>query len=134
HRPTARQSAGEPTYRGLGISYARRLGDAVDPAPLLFGRETAEGWRPQGADRLIRGDGNLTVIGCGRRFAAQRDSLIADDVGTHGWGILIDPAGGAGHPTHALFSDPNHPLPDKLLALLSHTPAWNCLNPAPLAA
>jgi predicted acyl esterase len=33
----ARQSAGEPKRRGLGASQARRLGDAIDPATLLFG-------------------------------------------------------------------------------------------------
>jgi len=29
---------------------------------------------------LIRGDGNLAVIECRRRLAAQRDSVAADDI------------------------------------------------------
>src|SRR6266850_2091414 len=37
-RTTARQSAGEPKHRGLAMSYARRLGDAIDPTTLLLGR------------------------------------------------------------------------------------------------
>jgi hypothetical protein len=41
-RRTARQSAGKPKHRGLGFSQARRLGDAVDPAALLFGRGKSE--------------------------------------------------------------------------------------------
>src|ERR1700731_5110131 len=41
-RATARLSAGEPKYRGLEVSQVRRLGDAVDPAALLFGRGESE--------------------------------------------------------------------------------------------
>jgi hypothetical protein len=41
-RPTARQSAGEPTHRGLRASCARRLSDTVDPAALLFSRGNTE--------------------------------------------------------------------------------------------
>src|SRR5215475_2025464 len=37
-RAVARQRAGERTHRGLWASWARRLGDTVDPTPLLFGR------------------------------------------------------------------------------------------------
>src|ERR1700730_15705501 len=37
-----RQIAGEPKYRGLEVSQVRRLGDAVDPAALLFGRGESE--------------------------------------------------------------------------------------------
>src|SRR5262249_43730308 len=32
------RGAGERTHRGLWASWARRLGDTVDPTPLLFGR------------------------------------------------------------------------------------------------
>src|SRR6516164_4123786 len=39
---TARQSAGEPRDRGLAVSYACRLGDAVDAAAFLFGRSEGE--------------------------------------------------------------------------------------------
>src|SRR6202030_572511 len=41
-RRTARQSAGEPKRRELGVSQDRRLGNAVDPAALLFGRGKSE--------------------------------------------------------------------------------------------
>jgi hypothetical protein len=41
-RRTARQSAGEPKHRGLAMSYARRLGDAINPATLLFGRSESQ--------------------------------------------------------------------------------------------
>src|SRR4029077_6984171 len=41
-RTTARQSAGEPKHRGVGVSQARWLGDAVDPAALLLGRGKSE--------------------------------------------------------------------------------------------
>src|SRR6516165_3740965 len=49
---------------------------------------------------LVRGDGNLAVIDCGRRLAAQRDSVIADDVDPHGSVLLIDPGGGAASDPH----------------------------------
>src|SRR5271169_3892032 len=41
-RTTARQSTGEPKRHGLEVSQARRLGDPVDPATLLFGRGKSE--------------------------------------------------------------------------------------------
>src|SRR6516164_10173710 len=182
---TTRQSAGEPKHRGWEVSYARRLGDAVDPAAVLFGRGNSEpelllqgsredaangmtlpagharhlvnrcplgltqhcnhhillrgalrtglrlrvrqhfDCRPQlidqrvavanlpslwdarqsvpqrqqrlGAERgsvqlLVRCNGYLAVIDCRRRLAAQRDSVVADDIDAHEWGLLIDPA------------------------------------------
>src|SRR6202040_3425372 len=185
---TARQSAGEPKYRGLEISYARRLGDAVDPAALLFGRgksepelflqgareDAANGMtlpagharhlvdrcpfgqtqhrnhhvllrrglrvglrlgvrqgldcRPQLIDQriavanflslfdagqsvpqrqqplaaksgsvqlLVGCNGNLAVIDCRRRLAAQRDSVVADDINAHEWGAPDRPGGGS---------------------------------------
>src|SRR6516165_3081642 len=45
-----------------------------------------------GVQFLVRRDGNLAVIDCGRRLAAQRDSIIANDVDAHGWVLLVDPA------------------------------------------
>src|ERR1700739_2967754 len=41
---------------------------------------------------LARGDDHLALIRCGRRLAAQPDSVIADYVNAHGWVLLIDPA------------------------------------------
>ena len=34
----------------------------------------------------------LALIHCGRRFAVERDSVIANDVDAHRWVLLIDPA------------------------------------------
>src|ERR1700730_3864054 len=53
--------------------------------------------QPLGAERgrvqfLIRGDGNLAVIECRQRLAAQRDSVTADDIDAHEWVFLCDPA------------------------------------------
>src|SRR5438045_4186234 len=46
--------------------------------------------------------------------------------------LLIDPAAAAaGDPTHALFADQSHSIPDNLVALLGAVRAWNCsLNTA----
>src|SRR4029077_12876758 len=58
-RRTARQSAGEPKQRGLEISYARRLGDAINPATLLLGRSEGQpelflqGSREDAANRMM---------------------------------------------------------------------------------
>src|SRR6516162_7875698 len=39
---------------------------------------------------------------------------------------LLTPAGGAaGDPTHALFANQSHSIPDNLVALLGHSRAWN---------
>ena len=46
-------------------------------------------WR--GVQFLVRSDGNLALIHCARRFAAQRDSVIGDDVDAHEWVLLIYP-------------------------------------------
>ena len=61
------------------------------------GQSVPQRQQPLGAERgrlqlLIRGDGNLAVIDCRRRLAAQRDSVAADDVDAHEWVSLFDPA------------------------------------------
>jgi len=59
----------------------------------------------RGVQFLFRRDGNLAVIDCGWRLAAQRDSIIANNVDAHGWGLLVDPAATAsGDPTLTLSS------------------------------
>jgi hypothetical protein len=45
-----------------------------------------------GVQFLLRRDDNLAVTDLGRRLAAQCDAVIADDVGAHGWVLLIGPA------------------------------------------
>src|SRR3984893_13845268 len=217
-RRTARQSAGEPKRRGLEVSSAGRLGDAIAPAALPFGRGKSEpelflqgsredaghgmtlptgharhlvdrcplgqtqhrnqyillrgglqlrlrlGVRqgldcrpklidqrlavanllslfdtgqsvpqrqqPLGAERSsvqlhIRCNGKLAVIDSPRRLAAQRDSVLPDDVDAHEWGLLIYPAAVPRDLTHALFADQSHSFPDNLVALLGQIGAWN---------
>src|SRR5690349_7563708 len=100
--------------------------------PLDTGQSIPQGQQPLGTEWrgmqfLFGSDGNLTLIYCGRRLAAQRDPVSADDVDAHGWVLLIHPAAAAAvtH-THALFADQSHSIPDNLVALLSHSRAWNC--------
>src|SRR5215472_756431 len=64
---------------------------AVADLPALFGTGQSIPQRQQplaikrsGMQFLLRGDGNLALIHCRRRLAAQRDSIIADDVDAHG--------------------------------------------------
>src|SRR5262249_62248595 len=40
----------------------------------------------------LRRDDNLAVTDFGWRLAAERDAVIADDVGAHGWVLLVGPA------------------------------------------
>src|ERR1700752_4892962 len=39
---------------------------------------------------LVRCNGNLAVIKCRRRPAAQRDPVVADDIDAHEWVLLIN--------------------------------------------
>src|SRR5439155_18365527 len=41
---------------------------------------------------LIRSDGNLAIMDCRGRLAAQRNSVIPDDIDAHEGVLLIDPA------------------------------------------
>src|SRR6516165_6061710 len=50
---------------------------------------------------LIRSDDDLALIEGRRRLARQRDSVIANDIDTHGWGLLIDPTAGAAGDPHS---------------------------------
>src|ERR1700746_187290 len=59
-------------------------------------------------------------------LAAQSDSVIANDVDAHGWGLLIDLRGCAGDPTHALFSGQSQSIRDNVMALFGAIRAWNC--------
>src|SRR5262249_15840900 len=80
-----------------------------------------------GVQFLFRRDGDLALVHYDWCLAAQRDSVIADDVDAHGWVLLVDPAAtAAGEPTHALFADQSHSIPDNLMALLSRSRAWHC--------
>src|SRR5207253_8371329 len=105
------------------------------PPFLDIGQSVPQGQQPLAAERggvqfLVRSDGNLTLIHCGRRFAAERDSVIADDVDAHGWVLLIDPAAAAaGDPTDALFADQSQSILDNLVALLGQSSPWNCSDP-----
>src|ERR1700746_3636037 len=59
-------------------------------------------------------------------LAAQSDSVIANDVDAHGWGLLIDLRGCAGDPTHALFSGQSQSIRDNVMPLFGAIRAWNC--------
>src|SRR5215469_10989958 len=50
---------------------------------------------------LLRSDGDLALIDCGRPLAAERDPVIADDVDAHEWVLLMDPAAGAAGGPHS---------------------------------
>src|SRR6202030_4846899 len=62
-----------------------------------IGQSVPQRQQPLGAERsrvqlLIRCNGNLAVVDCCRRRAAQRDPVIANDIDAHEWVLLIDPA------------------------------------------
>src|SRR5215813_3614362 len=50
---------------------------------------------------LIRRDQDLALIEGRRRLAGQCDSVIANDINTHGWDLLIDPTAGATGDPHS---------------------------------
>ena len=61
------------------------------------GQSVPQRQQPLGAEwgsmqLLILSDGNLAVIDCRRRLAAQHDSVAADDIDAHEWVSLFDPA------------------------------------------
>src|SRR5580700_8481445 len=94
------------------------------------GQSVPQRQQPLGAERgsvqlLVRCNGNLAVIDCRRRLAAQRDSVVADDIYAHEWVLLIDPAAVRRDPTHALFADQSHSIPDNVMALFGRIRAWN---------
>jgi hypothetical protein len=60
------------------------LDQAGTPGAVNLGRPEPE------TQLLIRCNGNLAVIDCRRRLAAQRDSFLADDIDAHEWVLLID--------------------------------------------
>src|ERR1700761_7581878 len=76
---------------------------------------------------LVRCNGNLAVIKCRRRPAAQRDPVVADDIDAHEWVLLIDRRRFRRDPTHALFADQSQSIPDNVVALFGQIRAWNYL-------
>ena len=61
------------------------------------GQSVPQCQQPLAAERgsvqlLVRCNGNLAVIDCRRRLAAQRDPVVADNVNAHEWVLLTDPA------------------------------------------
>src|SRR5690242_5945994 len=74
---------------------------------------------------LVRCNGNLAVIKCRRRPAAQRDPVVADDIDAHEWVLLIDRRRFRRDPTHALFADQSQSIPDNVVALFGRIRAWN---------
>src|SRR5437868_11197288 len=89
-------------------------------------RQQAFAAEPGGVQLLPRGNSNFALVPGGRRLAAQGDSVIANDVDAHGWGLLIDLRGCAGDPTHALFSGQSQSIRDNVMALFGASRACNC--------
>jgi hypothetical protein len=78
----------------------QRLAVANFPPFLDTGQSVPLAAERRSVQSLFRGDRNLVVTECGRGLAAQRDSIIADDVDAHGWVLLIDPAAAAAGDPH----------------------------------
>src|SRR6516162_74109 len=95
-----------------------RIGQGLDCRPQLLdqplavanlsplidtGQRVPQCQKPLAAERrrvqsFLRRDDNLALADCGRRLAAQRDAVIADDVGAHGgfsWLVRRPAAAGA---------------------------------------
>src|SRR4051794_34876637 len=94
------------------------------------GQSVPQCQQPLAAERgsvqlLVRCNGNLAVIDCRRRLAAQRDSVVADDIDAHEWVLLIDPTATPPSSTHALFADQSLSIPDNVMALFGLIEAWN---------
>ena len=73
------------------------IGCAPNWGPSDTGQSVPQRQQPLAAERgstqlLVRCNGNLAVIDCRRRRAAQRNSVVPDDINTHEWVLLIDPA------------------------------------------
>src|SRR5439155_26381125 len=67
------------------------------------GQRVPQRQQPLGAEwgsmqLLIRSDGNLAVIDCRGRLAAQRTSVIPDNIDAHEWVLLVTRGGAAGDP------------------------------------
>src|SRR6516162_7597532 len=90
--------------RALWVASRLRIGQGLDCRPQLLdqplavanlsplidtGQRVPQCQKPLAAERrrvqsFLRRDDNLALADCGRRLAAQRDAVIADDVGAHG--------------------------------------------------
>src|SRR5215472_18842847 len=72
----------------------QRLAVADLSTLLDTGQSVPQCQQPLAAERggvqfLTRRDGNLALVHCGWRLAAEGDSVIADDVDAHGWVLLL---------------------------------------------
>jgi hypothetical protein len=102
-RPALQRLLTDITARRVDIVVVYKIDQrlAITDFPSLFdtGQRIPQCQEPLAAKRrgvqsLIRRDGNLAVIDCGWRLAAQRNPVIADDVDAHGWVLLVAPGGG----------------------------------------
>src|SRR6202030_903707 len=107
----------------IAVTDLRLLLDTRERVPQ---RQQAFAAEPGGMQLLPRGNSTFALVHGGRRLAAQGDSIIANDVDAHGWGLLIDLRGCAGDPTHALFSGQSQSIRDNVMALFGAIRAWNC--------
>jgi hypothetical protein len=77
---------------------------------------------PGGVQFLVRCDDNLALIHSRRRLAAERDSVIANNVDAHWVGSPVSRRRSAdGDRTHALVAEESHSFPDTLVALFGHS-------------
>src|SRR5437868_4345920 len=74
---------------------------------------------------LVRRDDNLALVHCGWGLAAEDNSVIANDIDAHGWGLLLRRHSADGDHTHALVGAQSHSFPDNLVALFGPIRAWH---------
>src|ERR1700719_240301 len=96
--------------RALRLGWLVRVGQLLDRRPQLIdqcvavadllplldtGQRVPQRQQPLAAELggmqfLVRRDDNLALIRCGWRLAAENDSVIANDIEAHWWGLLLE--------------------------------------------
>jgi hypothetical protein len=117
-----------PSHYGPGAENATKRHQAHTPEPppkeVRHPRRSCDLSSLTSSAAHSRASGTLD---CGRRLAAQRDAVTADDVAAHGgfsW-LVRRPAAASG-PTHALFAAQSHSIVDNLVVLLRYRRALDC--------
>src|SRR5580693_6218060 len=87
------------------------------------GQSVPQRQQPLGAERgsvqlLVRCNGNFAVVDCCRRRAAQRNSVVPDDIDAHEWGAPDRPGGGSAV-TPLTLSSPTKATPFPIIL-------WRC--------
>jgi hypothetical protein len=79
----------QPIDQRAAVTNLRLLLDTGERVPQCQQSLAAE---PGGVQLLPRSNGNLVLVDGCRRLAAQRDSVIANNVNAHEWVLLNQPA------------------------------------------